>query len=84
MSKEDYLASIEKTEEEFDADLVELPNGHIELREHNCPFVNTVVEHPEVCSIIHSVLRENVSPETTQVESIATGGDACRFEVKVS
>jgi predicted ArsR family transcriptional regulator len=67
-----------------DADLVELPNGHIELREHNCPFVNTVVEHPEVCSIIHSVLRENVSPETTQVESIATGGDACRFEVKVS
>jgi len=30
------------------------------------------------------VLRENVSPETTQVESIATGGDACRFEVKVS
>lgn len=69
-------------EKGVDADLIELPGGRLELREHNCPYVRTVAEHPEVCSIIHNVLRENVSVETTQVESIATGGEACRFEVK--
>jgi hypothetical protein len=26
-------------------------------------------------------LRETVSPETIQIESIATGGDGCRFEL---
>jgi predicted ArsR family transcriptional regulator len=64
-----------------EADVVVNDAGGIELREHNCPYGQTVGEHPEVCSIIHSVLRETVSPQTRQIESIATGGDACRFEL---
>ncbi len=64
-----------------DADVVETPGGGIELREHNCPYGQTVGEHPEVCSIIHTVLHAAVSNETRQIESIATGGDACRFEI---
>jgi len=64
-----------------EADVVVTEAGGIELREHNCPYGQTVGEHPEVCSIIHSVLRETVSPQTVQIESIATGGDACRFEL---
>jgi predicted ArsR family transcriptional regulator len=66
-----------------EADVIDI-GGAIELREHNCPYAKTVGEHPEVCSIIHTVLREAVSGEMTQVESIATGGDACRFEIKAS
>jgi predicted ArsR family transcriptional regulator len=66
-----------------EADVIDI-GGAIELREHNCPYAKTVGEHPEVCSIIHTVLREAVSDEMTQVESIATGGDACRFEIKAS
>jgi predicted ArsR family transcriptional regulator len=66
-----------------EADVIDI-GGAIELREHNCPYAKTVSEHPEVCSIIHTVLREAVSSEMTQVESIATGGDACRFEIKAS
>jgi len=66
-----------------EADVIDI-GGAIELREHNCPYAKTVGEHPEVCSIIHTVLREAVSSEMTQVESIATGGDACRFEIKAS
>jgi DeoR family transcriptional regulator, suf operon transcriptional repressor len=65
-----------------EADVIDL-GATIELREHNCPYGKTVGEHPEVCSIIHTVLRETVSADSTQVESIATGGDACRFEIKV-
>jgi predicted ArsR family transcriptional regulator len=66
-----------------EADVIDL-GDRVELREHNCPYGKTVSEHPEVCSIIHTVLREAVSAESTQVESIATGGDACRFEIKAS
>ncbi len=64
-----------------EADVVVNEAGGIELREHNCPYGQTVGEHPEVCSIIHSVLRETVSPDTIQIESIATGGESCRFEL---
>jgi predicted ArsR family transcriptional regulator len=64
-----------------EADVVETEAGTLELREHNCPYGQTVGEHPEVCSIIHTVLRDGVDVSTTQVESIATGGSACRFEV---
>jgi len=64
-----------------EADVIDL-GGTLELREHNCPYAKTVSEHPEVCSIIHTVLRETIPGESTQVESLATGGDACRFEIK--
>ncbi|MBD5605979.1 MAG: hypothetical protein IAI48_12960 [Candidatus Eremiobacteraeota bacterium] len=64
-----------------EADVVETASGSIELREHNCPYSKTVGEHPEVCSIIHTVLHDVVSDRTVQLESIATGGAACRFEV---
>ena len=64
-----------------EADVVETASGGVELREHNCPYGQTVGEHPEVCSIIHTVLHDAVSPDTRQIESIATGGDACRFEI---
>ena len=68
-------------EKGIEADVVETASGAIELREHHCPYAKTIAEHPEVCSIIHTVLHETVSDQTRQVESIATGGGACRFEV---
>lgn len=64
-----------------EADVVETAEGSVELREHNCPYANTVGEHPELCSIIRTVLTETVSGDTVQLESLATGGDACRFEI---
>ena len=63
------------------ADVVETDGGALELREHNCPYGQTVGEHPEVCSIIHTVLRDVVDGPPKQIESIATGGTACRFEI---
>ncbi|HMD03297.1 MAG TPA: hypothetical protein VKG44_10070 [Candidatus Baltobacteraceae bacterium] len=65
-----------------DSDVVQRSDGVLELREHNCPYSHTVGEHPEVCSIIHTVLHDTVSASAKQVESIATGGTACRFEIK--
>jgi predicted ArsR family transcriptional regulator len=66
-----------------EADAVETSSG-VELREHNCPYAKTVGENPEVCTAIHAVLRDALPGERPeQIESLATGGTACRFEVKV-
>jgi predicted ArsR family transcriptional regulator len=53
----------------------------IVLREHNCPYAAVVAEHPECCSVIHTMLDEVVAPGIQQTESLATGGSECRFEV---
>jgi predicted ArsR family transcriptional regulator len=53
------------------------------IREHNCPYAKTVTEHPEVCSVIHSVMKDVIGPDIRQTESLATGGGECRFEVGV-
>jgi predicted ArsR family transcriptional regulator len=60
---------------------VEEHDGTIVLREHNCPYANVVSEHPECCTVIHTMLDEVISPEVRQTESLATGGAECRFEV---
>jgi predicted ArsR family transcriptional regulator len=53
----------------------------IVLREHNCPYANVVSEHPECCTVIHTMLDVVVSTDVKQTESLATGGTECRFEV---
>ena len=60
---------------------VEQHDDTIVLREHNCPYANVVSEHPECCTVIHTMLDEVISPEVKQTESLATGGAECRFEV---
>jgi predicted ArsR family transcriptional regulator len=60
-----------------------LIDGGFELHEHNCPYSEVVKEHPEVCSVIHHVLDETIGGEHVQTESLATGGNECRFEVRV-
>ncbi|GAC1536304.1 MAG: hypothetical protein NVS2B17_07700 [Candidatus Velthaea sp.] len=52
------------------------------IREHNCPYSKTVAEHPEVCSVIHSVMQDVIGPHVIQTESLATGGHECRFEIE--
>lgn len=74
----DYLRS-----KGVEAEVVETERG-IELREHNCPFARTVAEHPEVCSVIHTMLDDAVPNGAEQIESLATGGSACRFEIPAS
>jgi predicted ArsR family transcriptional regulator len=60
----------------------DLRDGRYVLREHNCPYSKTVAENPELCSVIHTMIDEVLPGETRQVESLATGGTECRFEIK--
>jgi predicted ArsR family transcriptional regulator len=66
------------------AELQRTEEGTLVLHEHNCPYASVVAENPEACSAIHTIL-ETVAPgKAAQVESIATGGDECRFEIDVT
>ncbi|MGH7706721.1 MAG: helix-turn-helix transcriptional regulator [Vulcanimicrobiaceae bacterium] len=64
-----------------EADVIQITGGFA-LREHNCPYAKTVGEHPEVCSAIHTVFEEILPGSAEQVESLATGGTACRFDIR--
>jgi predicted ArsR family transcriptional regulator len=57
-------------------------DGRYLLHEHNCPYSKTVKENPELCSVIHGVIKEVLPGESRQVESLATGGNECRFEIE--
>jgi predicted ArsR family transcriptional regulator len=54
--------------------------GTLVLHEHTCPYASVVAEHPEACTAIHTIL-DTVAGKTQQVESLATGGTQCRFEI---
>jgi predicted ArsR family transcriptional regulator len=62
----------------------EQTSGGFTIREHNCPYAETVGEHPEICGLIHSVIADVVAPRVTQTDSLATGGTECRFEITTS
>jgi predicted ArsR family transcriptional regulator len=59
-----------------------LIDGGYALHEHNCPYSAVAKENPEVCSVIHHVIDETLGGSHEQVESLATGGRECRFELK--
>ncbi|GAC1660088.1 MAG: transcriptional regulator [Candidatus Elarobacter sp.] len=65
------------------AELRKTEHGTLVLHEHSCPYAAVVAEHPEACGAIHTIL-ETVAPgKARQVESLATGGTECRFEINV-
>lgn len=63
---------------------VEKRGETIVIREHNCPYASVVAEHPECCTVIHTVLKDVMAGDALQTESLATGGDECRFEISTA
>jgi predicted ArsR family transcriptional regulator len=78
--KVEALASILR-EQGVEAEVIDIAGG-FELREHNCPYAKTVSEHPEICGLIHAAMDSTMPGKPLQIESIATGGSACRFEIR--
>jgi predicted ArsR family transcriptional regulator len=65
------------------ADLQKAADGTLILHEHSCPYASVVAENPEACSAIHTILDAVAPGKSQQVESLATGGTECRFEISV-
>ena len=65
------------------AELQKTEHGTILLHEHTCPYATVVAENPEACSAIHTILDRVAPGKAQQVESLATGGTECRFEISV-
>lgn len=59
-----------------------LVDGGFLLQEHTCPYSGVVKDYPEVCSVIHQVIDETIGGEHEQIESLASGGKACTFQLK--
>jgi DeoR family transcriptional regulator, suf operon transcriptional repressor len=59
----------------------EVGNDGFVLREHNCPFRDTVASHPEVCSVLHTLMAEVLPGKVEQPRSIARGDEVCEFAI---
>jgi predicted ArsR family transcriptional regulator len=66
------------------AELQRTETGTLVLHEHACPYASVVAENPEACSAIHAILDSVAPGKAQQVESLATGGSECRFEIDVT
>ncbi len=55
------------------------PSGYA-FREFNCPFRDTVTSHPEICTMVHTLMEEVLPQPARQVKSISRGDDRCEFE----
>ncbi len=64
------------------ADYEKRADGKLVLHERSCPYAAVVAENPECCSAIHSILDRVAPGGATHVESLATGGGECRFEIE--
>lgn len=62
------------------ADFEPAGNGFI-LREHNCPFKDTSAQHPEVCTVVHTLMEEVLPRQAEQTMSIARGDEICEFHI---
>ena len=67
----------------INAELTKSERGTLILHEHTCPYASVVAENPEACSAIHTILDAVAPGKSEHVESIATGGTECRFEIDV-
>lgn len=56
-------------------------DGGYVLREHNCPFKETVGAHPQVCTVVHALMNEVLPSAPEQRSSIARGDAACEFHI---
>jgi predicted ArsR family transcriptional regulator len=55
--------------------------GGFVLREHNCPFKETVAAHPQLCSVVHRLMNEALPGGFEQKTSIARGDERCEFRI---
>lgn len=54
------------------------------IREHNCPFKDTVAANPQVCTVVHTLMNEVLHEKPDQRKSIARGDDVCEFHIHAS
>lgn len=55
--------------------------GGFTFREYNCPFKENVSAHPEICSMVHTLMEEVLPQKPRQTASIASGDSRCEFEL---
>lgn len=62
------------------ADCEPVQGGYV-IREHNCPFKEAAGVHPQVCTVVHTLMNEVLPAPAEQVSSIARGDAVCEFHI---
>ena len=62
------------------ADCGPAEGGYI-IREHNCPFKETAGAHPQVCTVVHTLMNEVLPEQPEHRKSIARGDSVCEFHI---
>ncbi len=65
------------------ADYEATKDGFI-VREHNCPFKEAATSHPQVCSVIHTLMQETLAAKPEHTTSIARGDKLCEFRIPLA
>ena len=65
------------------ADCAQEEGGFV-IREHNCPFKETAGAHPQVCTVVHTLMSEVLPAKAEQRSSIANGDAVCEFHIPSS
>jgi len=63
------------------ADCAATGDGFV-IREHTCPFRETVAANSEVCSVVHTLMAEVLPGAPEQRSSIARGDNICEFHIR--
>lgn len=64
------------------ADREELPDGTVKVTIHNCPFRNTALKFPQVCTITPHLIHRLLDAPVSQAESIHRADPHCSFVVQ--
>jgi predicted ArsR family transcriptional regulator len=64
------------------ADREELPDGTVKVTIHNCPFRNTALKFPQVCTITPHLIHRLLDVPVSQGESIHRADPHCSFVVQ--
>jgi predicted ArsR family transcriptional regulator len=60
---------------------IEKATDEVRIVERNCPYLNTALEHPELCSVSVMTLRRLLGYHVTREERFQTGHGRCVFTV---
>jgi predicted ArsR family transcriptional regulator len=64
------------------ADHEDLPDGTVKVTIHNCPFRNTALKFPQVCTITPHLLTDLLGGSVSQANSIHRRDPHCSFIVQ--
>ena len=81
-SRESQLRAVQKIySEDDDFITVEKDEDGLRVIEHNCPYLNVAIAHPEICAVTTNVMSNLLGSRVVRTEKFQAGAGRCVFAV---